>query len=233
MDGRPRPLEPDLKSAESSSPIHSPDLIDTFGGLQNATINRPFRPTDDCTRPTLRNPLRDWYNSQEKPWDPIHGRSALQPQARDLRANRLNYRPSGTAFDVYRESNVPSECESTGPGVLPSDSGYESRTRHSVVNGSIYGDCDRTGETGSISSHLPESQLDRLLLSEPWPQQGSVQTPATSVNVSSSKFECAYCKQKVKTRSELKYGPRNPDDLSTAKSIIKEAQSETRETSSL
>lgn len=211
MDGRPRPLESNLKSAESPSPVHSPDLIDTVGGLPTATITRSFQHTEDFARPLPRNPLHDWYNSQEKPWDPIHGRNALQARIGDLRTHRPGSRPSGPAFSGYRESNVPSECESTGTGVLPSDSGYESRTRHSVVNGSIYGDGDRIGETGSISSHLADPQLDRLVLSsEPWTRQGPGHTAGAPANVGSGKFECPHCRQKVKTRSELKYAPPQP-----------------------
>lgn len=206
MDGRPRPLEPDLKSAGITLPAHSPAFIDPLGDIQTSVINRSSHSTQNFVRPPARNPLEDWYVSHEKPWDPIQGRNPPPSRAGDLRGNRLNYRPIGHAFSAYRESNVPSECESTGTGMLPSDSGYESRTRHSVVNGSIYGDCDRIGETGSISSHLADFQFERPILpSELWKPQGTSHTTAVSTSVDNSKLVCSYCNQNVKTRSELKY----------------------------
>lgn len=204
MDGRPRPLEPDLNSAGITLPAHSPACIDPLVDIQTAAINRSSHSTQNFVRPPARTSLEVWYDSQEKPWDPIQGRNPPPSRAGELRGNRLNYRPFGPAFSAYRESNVPSECESTGTGILPSDSGYESRTRHSVINGSIYGDCDRSGETGSISSNLADFQFERPILpSEPWTQHGSDYTTAVSANCN-SKLVCPYCNQSVKTRSELK-----------------------------
>lgn len=205
MHGRPRPLEPDLNSL----PAHSSSHIDSLG---DASINRTSHPTQDFGRPLARNPLEDWYSSHEKPWDPIQGRNPPPLRAGDLRGNRLNYSSKLPTFSVYRESNVPSECESTGTDMLPSDSGYESRTtRQSVVNGSSYGDCDRTGETGSISSHLADFQFDRPILpSESWRPHGSGHVTAVSTNIDSSKLVCPHCNRNVKTRSELKYDPLKP-----------------------
>lgn len=209
MHGRPRPLEPDLNSLSA----HSPGYNDPLGDLQAAAINRSPHPTQNFGRILASNALADWYSSQEKPWDPIQGRNPPPPRARDLRGNRPNYHPSGLPFSTYRESNVPSECESTGTGMLPSDSGYESRTtRHSVVNSSNYGDCDRSGETGSISSHLADFQFDRPILpQESWRSNGSGYATAVSTNLDSSKLVCPNCNQIVKTKSELKYDPLNPD----------------------
>lgn len=228
MDHRPRPLEPDLNSTGISLPAPMSVLNETIGYIQPGAINRSSHSNDNFVRPQPRSILSDWYTSPEKPWDPIQGR--LSPAARtgidwytstertwdhiqgrvapgtgDLRMNRLVPRPSGPAFSVYRESNLSSECESTGPGLLPSDSGYESRTRQSVGTGSTYEDCDRSGETGSISSHLAGFQLGPPLCSDPWGEHGSGNTTASSVSVSKNKLECETCKQKVKTRSELKY----------------------------
>lgn len=156
-------------------------------------------------RPAPRNPLTDWYTSQEKPWDPIQGRTVPLPRSGDLRGGKLNYhRLSGPAYSTYRESHVPSECETTGPGALPSDSGYHSRATQSVFNGSTCGDADRSGENGSISSHLAGLQVDRPpFSSEAW-AQASIQTTPLAFGVHSSSLVCPTCHQKVKTKSELK-----------------------------
>lgn len=212
MDGRPRPLEPDLNGTGTTLLSQGPAYIGSLGDSQTAAINQSSHSTHNFGRLLARHPLEDWYSSQEKPWDPIQGRNPPTFRSGDLRGNRSNYRPSGSAFFAYRESNVPSECESTGTGMLPSDSGYESRTtRNSVMNGSNYEDCDRNGETGSIASHLADFQLDRQILpSDSWRPHGSGQTTAVSTNVDSSKLVCPYCNQNVRTRSELKYGSLSP-----------------------
>ncbi|KAJ0119132.1 C2H2 type zinc finger domain-containing protein [Diaporthe amygdali] len=204
MDGRPRPLEPDLNSGGIVLPAPISGFIDPLGDLQSSAINRNPQSPENFVRPATRNPILDWYTSQEKPWDPIQGRTAPLPRAGDLRGGKLNYRPSGPAYSVYRETHVPSECETTGPGALPSDSGYHSRATQSVFNGSTCGDIDRSGENGSISSHLAGLQVDRpAFSSETW-RQASLQATPLPLSVESGNLVCPTCRQNVKTKSELK-----------------------------
>lgn len=99
---------------------------------------------------------------------------------------------------------MPSECETTGPGALPSDSGYHSRATQSVFNGSTCGDADRSGENGSISSHLAGLQVDHPpFSSEAW-AHAAIHTTPPAFGVDSSSLVCPTCHQKVKTKSELK-----------------------------
>ncbi|KAG8168564.1 hypothetical protein KVR01_001313 [Diaporthe batatas] len=207
IGGRPRPLEPDLTSSGGIAlPTPAiPGFMDGLGDLQTPAINRNLQPHEAFARPAPRNPFIDWYNSPEKPWDPIHGRAVPLPRSGDLRGAKLNYhRLGGQAYSTYRENHVPSECETTGPGALPSDSGYHSRATQSVFNGSACGDADRSGENGSISSHLAGLQVDRTpFSSEAW-AQASMQTTTLVLAVDSGSLVCPTCHQKVKTKSELK-----------------------------
>jgi len=206
IDGRPRPLEPDLSNSGVALPTTIPNFMDTLGDLQTQGISRNPQSAETYVRPATRNPILDWYTSQEKPWDPIQGRTAPLARSGDFRGGKLNYhRLSGPAYSGYRENHVPSECETTGPGALPSDSGYHSRATQSVFNGSTCGDADRSGENGSISSHLAGLQVDRPPFSaESW-GQASVQTTTLPFGVEISTLVCPTCHQKVRTKSELKY----------------------------
>lgn len=204
VNTRPRPIEPDLNSAGISLPAPSPSLTDHFNDLQAAGVSRSSNPSDTLVRHSRQDPLIDWYTSHEKPWDPIQGRN---PPPRT--GARLNYQSSGAAFSTYRSSHAPSDCETIGRGPLPSDSGYESlsRHRHSVIGGSIYGDCDRSGETSSVSNGLAGLQFDRSMPSlGPWRQQGSVHTFDVPVTLGGKQpLVCSYCNKAVKTKSEFKY----------------------------
>lgn len=205
IDGRPRPLEPDLSSSGIALPAPIPGFIDTLGDLQTSGISRNPQSPEAFARPTTRNPIIDWYTSQEKPWDPIQGRAAPVARAGDFRSGRLNYRLTGPAYSGYRESHVPSECETTGPDALPSDSGYHSRATQSVFNGSICGDADRGGENGSISSHLAGLQVERPTFSPDSWRQTPLQTTPLPLCVDNGSLICPTCRQKVRTKSELKY----------------------------
>lgn len=200
MDGRPRPLEPDLSSSGIALPAPIPGFMDSLGDLQTPGINRNPQSPETFVRPAPRNAIIDWYTSQEKPWDPIQGRTAPFPRTGDFRGYRL----SGPAYSVFRESNVPSECETTGPGALPSDSGYHSRATQSVFNGSNCGDADRSGENGSISSHLAGLHVDRPSFSESW-RPASIHTNSLPAGAESGSLICPTCANPVKTKSELKY----------------------------
>lgn len=206
MNGPPRPVEPDSTIANISLAT-SPGLTD-FSDSQSAShLVRSSNPNDAFMRPAVQqqNPLVEWYTSLAGPWDPIHGRAR-----NDLRVGgKPNYRPSGAPFLEYRSPfNSPSDCEATALSHLPSDSGYgSSLTRNSVVaEGSLYGECDRSGDTASVSSHLAGIHLDRPTLSTPevW-RQPSAPHNEDLVSTEANRLVCPHCKEKVKTKSELKY----------------------------
>lgn len=206
MNAPPRPMEPGAGSG-SISLATSPGFSD-FGDSQ--TIGHLTRSSSNSsgafTRPAAQQqtPLAEWYTSPAAPWDPMNGRARS-----DLRVGgKPNYRSSGVSFSGYRSPyNSPSDCETTAPGHLPSDSGYGSLTRQSVVaDGSLYGDCDRSGDTASVSSHLAGIHFDRPVLCTPqdWRPQPAVHNE-TLVSTDSNRLVCPHCKEKVKTKSELKY----------------------------
>lgn len=204
INAPPRPLEPDLSSAGVSLAAPSPGLTD-FRDLQSTSHLTRSSNTDNASmRPPgqQQTPLGVWYTSHVGPWDPIHGRAQTNLQAK----GKLNYRSNEASFLDYRSTyNSPSECETTAPGHLPSDSGYGSLTRHSVAEGSLYGDCDRSGDTASVSSHLAGIHLDRTRVSPPdtWRQQPAVHE--SFMPIDASRLVCPHCKERVKTKSELKY----------------------------
>lgn len=201
MNAPPPPIEPDTNDACISLATLSPGLTD-FSDLHTAGhFTRSSNPYTVSVRPQgqQQTPLVDW-SSHAAPWDPIHGRAR-----NDLGAGgKLNHRLNGVSFFEYRSPyHPPSESEITAPGQLPSDSGYGSLTRQSVAEGSLFGDCDRSGDTASVSSHLAGIHLDRPIVSTSgtWTHQAA----GLSANYGSSGLVCPHCKENVKTRSELKY----------------------------
>lgn len=208
VDGRPRPIEPDLNNG--SVQAASPSVYEHFNDLPSMNMNRSPGSSENSMRLPGQHSLYNWYFSQEKPWDPLQGKITPVPRSEDVRhgARSLGLiRHGGPTFSGYRGSIVPSECETTHHGVLPSDSGYESRTRHSVGNTSIYGDVDRSGETQSIASNLADFQFDRHRPSHPdtWEQHNTQPAAEVSTKLDNNSLVCQHCKQTVKTRSELKY----------------------------
>jgi hypothetical protein len=208
IDGCPRPLKPDESNSEIVEPSAVPRFIDSLGAIDQAQcIGRDQQSSETFLRPATRNPILDWYTSQEKPWDPLQGRT-VQPLSRpgDLPSGKLNYhRLNGAVYSSYQEPRVPSDCETIGPGALPSDSGYHSRATQSIFTGSTCGDADRGGENGSISSHLAGLQVDRPSFSAHSWEQASIPTTPLPFCVGNGDLVCPTCQFKAKTKSGLKY----------------------------
>lgn len=197
MDAPPRPIELEVLGSSGS-----PGLTD-FGDLQSKSVLlHPSNANDAFLRNARQqqDPILHWYTSQHAPWDPLQGRNTDVFRA----ARALNARPNSASFSAYRTHTSPSECETTAFGHLPSDSGYGSLTRQSVVDVSLYGDGDQTADTASVSSHFAGIHFDRSMLNpqEAWNHQSSVHV---SVEGSTKKHICPHCHSKVKTKSELKY----------------------------
>lgn len=205
MNAPPPPSHPDTNSAGISLATPSHGLTE-FSDLQSAgQSTRSSNPNTVSVRPPAQQqtPLVDWYTSHVAPWDPIHGRAR-----NDLRAGgKLNHRANGARFLEYRTPyHSPSESEITAPGHLASDSGYGSLTRQSVAEGSLFGDCDRSGDTASVSSHLAGIHFDRSIVStsDAWTHQ-TVGHSESFVSLETNRLVCPHCKEIVKTKSELKY----------------------------
>lgn len=205
MNAPPPPIHPDTNSADISLATPNPGLTEFNDSHSAGQFTRSSNPNNVSVRHPVQQqtPLVDWYTSHVAPWDPIHGRAR-----NDLRAGgKLNHRPNGAPFLDYRTSyHSPSESEITAPGHLPSDSGYGSLTRQSVAEGSLFGDCDRSGDTASVSSHLAGIHFDRSTVptSDAWVNQ-TVGHSENFVSLETNRLVCPHCKEIVKTKSELKY----------------------------
>lgn len=190
-----KPLEPGRKSNDNSFPTSNHNLTGSPGNSQPTGTN-PF-PVPD---------LDNWLFAA--PWNHIQGSKHVLPRSETFRAgNTVHHRPSVPAFPIYQDSIAASECETTGLRPLPSDSGYESlgRTQHSIVNGSIFGDCDRTGETASVVSGLLDRSFDRSTIPLlDWTRSGAPQSTRVGPRVEGSGLICPFCRESVKTKSELK-----------------------------
>lgn len=156
-------------------------------------------------RPAQAEAFHNWF-AAASPWNPIQGRTQVLPRNDNLRLGTSHpHRPSVPIFPIYSGSIAASECDTAGFRRLPSDSGYESlgRTHQSVVNSSIYGDCP--GETASVVSGLIEHPLDRPAIPNlDYLRSGATHAAQASVRVGSSGLTCPDCREKVKTKSELK-----------------------------
>lgn len=143
---------------------------------------------------TYQHPIDQYLYSQDGPWVPDGSRVRGQPPPASL---------TGPSFSGYRNTHLPSDCGTAlGPGIAPSDSGYESMTRQSVANPSTVGDLDGTSET--INLQLSNIQLHG-------PNRGPSGYPGellnlgvVPTNLAAGTIFCTYCNIELKTRSELK-----------------------------
>ncbi|KAL7622987.1 hypothetical protein AAE478_006666 [Parahypoxylon ruwenzoriense] len=222
----PEPADVTMEGHSQSTKIASLGLghPQDFAALGQMDMNIPF-PTgrhhpDSYGHGRLGGPLTMWYQRNDGPWTPP-GLTSPQSNIRvpsvlgNLRASSLVY--SGQ----YRESIVPSECDTVPPGVIPSDSGYGSyRAKHSVANGSVCDESlDRNTETQSLASHL--GGLDFQAYSQDMVSKGGMSTvnhwpqsrpppplPSSSVpNHQANSVEtrmCEICNKQMKTKSEFK-----------------------------
>ncbi|CAJ2502871.1 Uu.00g102650.m01.CDS01 [Anthostomella pinea] len=160
----------------------------------------------------VETPLSLWYERNDGPWIP----QGLTSGQDDPRAQSMasNMRANSLAFPgQYRESFVPSECD-TATGVIPSDSGYGSyNPRHSVANGSVCEESfDRNPETQRLIGGMgdlnfqafgPEMlQKNGMNPGHTWGQpQGPIRDRHIHVEPA---FLCETCGKPLRTNSELK-----------------------------
>ncbi|KAK2003183.1 hypothetical protein LX36DRAFT_724995 [Colletotrichum falcatum] len=143
--------------------------------------------------------LMEFYGG-EQPWVPPgifstsqQGRQTLAPDSQ---------RRNNSVFQGWR-STLPSECDTVPPGCPPSDSGYESRTKHSIENTSVFNDVDRSQDTQSLSGQIMDYRPFAMT-----PTDGRWEISATPFPVSqggavSNRLVCPDCRAFCKTKSEL------------------------------
>jgi hypothetical protein len=163
--------------------------------------------------------ISQWYTTNDGPWIPKNLALPEDDERTSSRIHHMDIQGHAMVFPgQYRDRYVPSECETTPPGLAPSDSGYGSHaTKQSVTATSVYDEpMDRNTETQSLAGHLSEFHLQQfshagmefLTKNTPpteWamqPQQQPLQQPARPFD--GKGIICETCKKPVKTNSELK-----------------------------
>jgi hypothetical protein len=157
--------------------------------------------------------LETFYDT-EGPWIPPNVADSSRPEGPRGRPKpaplSCKGRPAFFNGD-YRNSNLPSECDTVDRPPLPSDSGYGTRLSEPA---SVYGDMSH--ETASIQGHLMDYHItigsdtfprDTNLPREttwPNPSLSHSQTQVAQNVVDGGKLICPTCKKPVKTKSELK-----------------------------
>ncbi|OHE91189.1 hypothetical protein CORC01_13500 [Colletotrichum orchidophilum] len=146
--------------------------------------------------------LMNFYgNDTSSPWVP-QGIFVESQQGQQVNVPGDSRRRNQAVLNGPWRSPLPSDCGTIPQGYLPSDSGYESRTKHSVENASVFNDVDRSQDTHSISGQLMDIQFSGT----PTESQWNLATPSMSVThhgAVDNKLVCQNCGASCKTKSEL------------------------------
>ncbi|KAK8042008.1 hypothetical protein PG993_006531 [Apiospora rasikravindrae] len=200
----PRSLsEVEMSLLTSSYSTSSPDLLGAFAHPRNMPA---------------QNALAHWYTTNDGPWIPKDLALPEDDDRSPSRIHTMNLQGHSMGFPgQYRERYVPSECETTPPGMAPSDSGYGSHAaKQSVTATSLYDEpMDRNTETQSLAGHLSEFHFPtsyghgmEYMAKNTSPGDWGM-APQQPLQQQARPFEgkgiiCETCKKTVKTNSELK-----------------------------
>lgn len=204
MEEHPRSVEHHSNSTGGMASITATgtDIIDPYNDYQ--PMGAPSLPSTSNVN-GVRNigapfALVDWYQG-DGPWNTLVGKST-PPSRQDDPRGRGHMSPplknNGPAFQGYRANPVPSECDTMHTGGV--DSGYGSGPRPSVGNPSIYDELDHSTETQSLIEPL----MDFSLANTGFTHSANPQNETTIMDQDSNNLVCAYCDQRVKTKSEIK-----------------------------
>ncbi|KAK1654356.1 hypothetical protein BDP81DRAFT_445206 [Colletotrichum phormii] len=171
--------------------------LETRAGMEKST-SQGFLPQ----KTPMPWALMEFYgNDASQPWVPP-GIIPESHQGQQLNVSGDPRRRNHAVFNGGWRSPLPSDCGTMPQGYLPSDSGYESRTKHSVENASVFNDVDRSQDTHSISGQLMDFQLSAT----PTEPQWNLATAHMSVahhGAADNKLVCDHCRAPCKTKSEL------------------------------
>ncbi|KAK7952485.1 uncharacterized protein PG986_008213 [Apiospora aurea] len=199
----PRSLsEVEMSLLTSSYNTSSPVLLGAFAHPRNMPA---------------QNALAHWYTTNDGPWIPKDLALPEDDDRSPSRIHTMNLQGHPMGFPgQYRERYVPSECETTPPGMAPSDSGYGSHAaKQSVTATSLYDEpMDRNTETQSLAGHLSEFHFPSYGHGMEYMTKNTspgdwVMPPQQPLQQQARHFEgkgiiCETCKKAVKTNSELK-----------------------------
>ncbi|RFU72917.1 c2h2 type zinc finger domain-containing [Trichoderma arundinaceum] len=153
--------------------------------------------------------LFQFYSAEDGPWIPL---SVIQPAdtlSSKPRPSAPVYNGGSGAFQDYRSTGLPSECDTA-----PEDSGYGgSRPTYSIVESvASINDNDRCTETGYLETQTTEQLIGDLNLSSTTPIFKA--SEMTNQQDHDAKYRCDQCDAFVKTKSELRpYKCNYPDCL--------------------
>ncbi|WQF88672.1 Putative Zinc finger C2H2-type [Colletotrichum destructivum] len=179
-------------------PAKQGQMVSPQGQETGVNVSNPSGQLFHQKTPPMPWGLMNFYGG-EQPWVPpgIFGASHQDRQASAPSTQRRT--PNG--FQGWR-STLPSECDT---GFPPSDSGYESRTKHSIENTSVFNDVDRSQDTQSLSGQIMEYHPFGLTPSDGnWDMAATpIPVPASQTSAVENMLICPGCQSPCKTRSEL------------------------------
>ncbi|KAK1983271.1 hypothetical protein LZ30DRAFT_11054 [Colletotrichum cereale] len=144
--------------------------------------------------------LMEFYGG-EQPWVPPGIFGGSQQSRQTLAPDSQQRNNSG--FQGWR-STLPSECDTAHPGFPPSDSGYESRTKHSIENTSVFNDVDRSQDTQSLSGQIMDYHPFGMTPTDArWDNMAATPVPVPHSGAVGNKLVCPDCQAPCKTKSEL------------------------------
>ncbi|KAK2065193.1 hypothetical protein LY76DRAFT_600386 [Colletotrichum caudatum] len=184
-------MEMDLAKQGQIVPIQD---TETMGNLSTPLTQRSYR------KAPMPWSLMEFYGG-EQPWVPPgifdasqQGRQALAPGSQPR---------NNSVFQGWR-STLPSECDTVPPGFPPSDSGYESRTKHSIENTSVFNDVDRSQDTQSLSGQIIDFHPFAITPTDGgWDSMAATPVPLSQGGAVGNRLVCPDCQAPCKTKSEL------------------------------
>ncbi|KAJ0278688.1 hypothetical protein COL940_007155 [Colletotrichum noveboracense] len=163
----------------------------------------PMAASRGLNTPPVPYGLMNFYAGDDSPWVGFNMPASASAQP-SHHMNPVDVSRNAPAFASWRSNGQPSECGTIPQAYLPSDSGYESRAKHSIVDDrSVY---EENTETQSLAGHMMEFNPFPLSTStfrdahvQAWPPvpPAPVQTGPTD------KLICPDCQALCKTKSEL------------------------------
>ncbi|KAK0635619.1 hypothetical protein B0T17DRAFT_50489 [Bombardia bombarda] len=204
-DAAERPLDVDMDMQAFSKypfmPTPSTGHDEPFGDLQSFTHSqsRQMMMMQDSGL-SMQHTMMNKFFYDNSTWDPVKGR---QPTVGFPLGNEISN------LSVYRDPAGASECDTIGPSVVQSDSGYGSYARQSIRNPSVYDDVDYGVDHQNLVTSFVDFQLQQGASPESIPSQES-DTPGkpwnqygVSTSSESRPLICTFCDAKVRTRSQL------------------------------
>lgn len=164
----------------------------------------PMAASRGLNTPPVPYGLMNFYAGDDSPWVGFNMPASASAQP-SHHMNPVDVSRNAPAFASWRSNGQPSECGTIPQAYLPSDSGYESRAKHSIVDDrSVY---EENTETQSLAGHMMEFNPFPLSTStfrdahvQAWPPA----LPAPVQTGPTDKLICPDCQALCKTKSELK-----------------------------